>query len=118
MNYRPITFIALLLLPCVPLGARIAKSSPPAPQSQDQTITVAGIILSAAGSVPKGRPNQWKVDLDDDMDSDLTLLNSGAELAGNELIQAGLMVEAVITPLDVEKEIYGLVRWVRVGLRR
>ena len=112
MNIRSLLLALLLLLPCILVGAQATESR------QDQTITVVGMILSASSNLPKGTPDRWRIDLNDDMDAELTLLNAGANLPGNELIEAGIKVEVVITPLDLEKATYGLVRWVRVGLRR
>ncbi len=110
--------LALLLLLPVPVAASYLHQGS---GMDDGTVTVVGMVLTKSNtrgkSRNKGTPNRWTIDLDNDMNADLTLVSMAEDLTGSELVREAIWAEVRITPLDLENETYGLVRWVKFGLR-
>lgn len=84
----------------------------------EMSIRVVGRIMehSTTESGSKGVPNKFEVDLNDDLNLDLTIWRQGAAAVGTDLAEEGVVFEALVRPVEGEQDHYLLVRWLRFGL--
>ena len=110
--------IAILLPFASALNPADPQAEPQAdPQSDKASFIILGTIVSETNlrNRKTGVPDKWTVDIYGDGAAELILYSPTTEPPGCEFMRKGMRFEAEIRLIDLRREEYQLVRWIRFG---